>query len=108
MFKEVAAGALDDAASFAVLNDRKFSGIFQFTGATLQQIAIEVKVDSFRNEQWSHRYLGSLQLLASEKTAGSRSFPQIFLPARRGCCRKCAFRSVKYRSIAVLASSTDL
>src|SRR5437660_12000386 len=36
----------------------------------------------------SHRYLGSLQLFASEKTAGSRSFPQIFLPARRGCCRK--------------------
>jgi hypothetical protein len=56
----------------------------------------------------SHRYLGSLQLLASEKTAGSRSFPQSFFPARRGWSRKCAFRSAKYRSIAVLASSTDL
>src|SRR6266566_9907236 len=61
-----------------------------------------------RSEHWIYRYLGSLQLLASEKTAGSRSIPQSFLPARRGCSRKYVFRSVKYRSIAVLASSTDL
>jgi len=39
-------------------------------------------------EDASHRYLGSLQLFASEKTANSRSFPQSFLPARRGCLRK--------------------
>jgi putative tryptophan/tyrosine transport system substrate-binding protein len=43
---------------------------------------------------WIYRYLGSLQLFASEKTAGSRSFSQIFLPARRGVRRKSAFRSV--------------
>jgi hypothetical protein len=42
-----------------------------------------------------HRYLGSLQLFASEKTAGPRSFPHSFLPARRGCRRKWSFRSAK-------------
>jgi hypothetical protein len=42
--------------------------------------------DNFgRGEDCSHRYLGSLQLFASEKTAGLRSLPQIFPPARRGC-----------------------
>jgi hypothetical protein len=45
-----------------------------------------------RNRQ---RYRGSLQLFASEKSATSRSLPQIFLPALLGCCRKCAFRSAK-------------
>lgn len=48
-----------------------------------------------RSHNLFHRYLGSLQLFASEKTAGSRSFPQILLPARRGCRLKCSFRSAK-------------
>jgi hypothetical protein len=42
-----------------------------------------------------HQYLGSLQLCASENVAGSRSFPQIVLPARRGFCKKCWFRSLR-------------
>lgn len=40
---------LDDPAAFAVLNNRHFSGVFQFTGATLQSIAIQVKVDCFED-----------------------------------------------------------
>jgi DNA polymerase III alpha subunit len=35
---------LNDQESFDVINSRKFSGIFQFTGPTLQNIAIEVEV----------------------------------------------------------------
>jgi hypothetical protein len=54
------------------------------------------------------RYLGSLQLFDSEKAATSRSLPQIFLPALLGFCKKCAFRSAKYRSTAAFASSRVL
>ena len=42
-----------------------------------------------------HRYLGSLQLFASENTAVSRSFLQILCPALRGWFLKCALRSSK-------------
>ena len=54
-----------------------------------------------------HRYVGSLQLLASENVAGWCSLPQIRLPGRWGVMRKCSFRSQKYLSIAALASSLD-
>lgn len=54
-----------------------------------------------------HRYVGSLQLLASEKVASWRSLPQIRLPARWGFMRKYSLRSLKYRSIAALAQSLD-
>lgn len=40
---------LDDQAAFDVLNRRHFSGIFQFTGPTLQQICIEVNVTAFED-----------------------------------------------------------
>ena len=43
-----------------------------------------------------HRYKGSLQLLASENSLGSRSRCQIFCPARLGSVRKYAFRAWKY------------
>jgi DNA polymerase III alpha subunit len=36
---------LDDQAAFDVINRRHFSGLFQFNGPTLQNIAIEVKVN---------------------------------------------------------------
>ena len=66
------------------------------------------RTERYFSDCLSDRYLGSLQLLAPEKTAGSRSFPHSFFPARCGWSWKCAFRSAKYRSIALLASSTDL
>lgn len=40
---------LDDEAAFQVLNDGRFSGIFQFNGSALQNIVREVKVDSFND-----------------------------------------------------------
>ena len=50
--------------------------------------------------------MGSLQLLLAVKTGGTRSFPQIFFPARRGFLRKNSFRSAKYQSIAAMHSGT--
>ena len=40
---------LDDQEAFDVINSRRFSGIFQFTGPTLQNIAIEVKVSELED-----------------------------------------------------------
>lgn len=54
-----------------------------------------------------YRYRGSLQLWASENSLGTRSWPQILLPARFGCFENCSFRSPKYRLIASCAASTD-
>jgi hypothetical protein len=56
----------------------------------------------------SYRYLGSLQLFVSRKIGGSRSLPQITLPARRGLIANAALRSRKYRLTARLHSLTDL
>ena len=54
-----------------------------------------------------HRQPGSLQLLLSEKAGGTRSPPQMCLPARFGLSRNCRLRSAKWRSIAVRAASAD-
>ena len=51
--------------------------------------------------------MGSLQLFASENSAGTRSLPQILRPARLGCSLKEAFLSRKYLSMAVFPSSMD-
>ena len=51
--------------------------------------------------------LGSLQLLLSLNAGLTRSFPQIFLPARCGLTLKYWFRSAKCLSMAVLHAPTD-
>lgn len=40
---------LDDARAFGVLNDGKFSGVFQFTGAALQGLARQVKIETLED-----------------------------------------------------------
>jgi DNA polymerase III alpha subunit len=40
---------LDDAAAFAVLNEARWSGIFQFQGMALQSIAKRFKIDCFND-----------------------------------------------------------
>lgn len=40
---------LDDPAAFKVLNDKKYSGIFQFNGLALQSIADQITVDSLND-----------------------------------------------------------
>lgn len=52
-------------------------------------------------------YRGSLQLLLSLKLAFVISLPQILFPARLGFSMKKWFRSLKYRSIAIMHSSTE-
>lgn len=40
---------LDDAMAFKVLNDGKFSGVFQFNGHALQSLASQINVDKFND-----------------------------------------------------------
>ena len=40
---------MDDEKAFAVLNDKKYSGIFQFNGLALQMIADQVKIESLND-----------------------------------------------------------
>lgn len=40
---------LDDAKAFAVLNDEKYSGIFQFEGKAMQNVTRQMKVHSFED-----------------------------------------------------------
>jgi hypothetical protein len=69
---------------------------------------VQIRSEALSFAQSSYyRYRGSLQFPLSEKTAGSRSLPQILLPALWGCSRKYAFRSVKCRSMAALAACID-
>ena len=70
----------------------------------------DVELNRFAAGGSCYRYhqRGSLQLLLSEKTGNTRSFPQILFPARLGCFRNAAFRSAKYWSIACMASRSDL
>jgi DNA polymerase III alpha subunit len=39
----------DDEEAFAILNDRKFSGIFQFEGYALQSLCSQMKVENFED-----------------------------------------------------------
>jgi DNA-directed DNA polymerase III PolC len=40
--------ALDDPEVFKVLNDRRFSGVFQFEGAAQRRVSAQIKVDAFQ------------------------------------------------------------
>ena len=62
----------------------------------------ERSVSSGRTSRWCghrtrdvHWYRGSLQLFPMANSGGTRSLPQIFLPARCGCSRKWQLRSSK-------------
>jgi hypothetical protein len=48
-----------------------------------------------------------LPLFDAENALGVFSWPQIFLPARRGSARKEEFRPAKCRSIAALDAAID-
>ena len=81
-------GAIRRVPCAAMLRKRQWRSRCQPSDQLCRQPRLNGTDNFGRSEDRSHRYLGSLQLFASEKTAGSRSLPQIFLPARRGCCRK--------------------
>jgi len=51
--------------------------------------------DNGQSDRTCHRYRGSLQLLASENSGGTRSFPHILLHAGSGRSRKWRLRSSK-------------
>ena len=46
--EELYALTLDDPEVFKVLNDRKYSGVFQFEGTAMRSVATEVDIKSFR------------------------------------------------------------
>ena len=74
-------------------------------------LSIGMRPQSRSRSEWSvltYHQFGSLQLLHSENSALTRSFPQIFLPARFGFCLNAAFLSAKYRSIACLCLGLGL